>query len=856
VDTAAMAAAAGMGYPPPPGARDALPRHPLLEKGTYEQLQRNGIVETRPHILHFGGFQIHKEHSHTLRILNISPTSLRVTIIGPSTPHFRLSFDKKGLLAPGMSEEIAVLFTPHEWRYYYDTVKIFCGDMAENLVVPIHAYPSANDIALPRIIDFGRVAIGTSRTKVVPLACKIPLQFEFEITVLEEHPDFQVSPLAGIIPPDGAANVSITFFPTRHRTARAELQFNVAQFDWEPVTVSIVGSSAPDIAKDELLKNAQFELAAVDAQRLQDAKTQRSRKVEERKSKGPIEVKRPAFPVEDQERTIDGVKVPTSRIDKHATNFVLNQTAGKLPLKDLVSFIKDQREAAQDRMRRATELDTGDEEAEEEQMQALELRFEMLFREIAKHDREKELRSETARGEDLFTPAEIQNLEEARKQRHARIRENLMRNDVARVESVLSQGHAAVPSTFKPAVNPQWDENSNDTFSVRLQVIDRFLRAGSTCLMRTRAEKRAKRLREAMTAANVVDRESCRAWVDAENRAAASRVGGAQQGTGLDAAAAPGADDDLERLELIRIPAEGFVLPPCLPTRALEVKAEEREEREVPPVGDFREFLPEPLNVRLDYKVMAYEKYSYTMPPSSSYMALHKDTKRLDAAREEHLVRGPRGEADATEVPLAMPESCLLPPAHDALSLLVPSTECRTYVAYPEATECDPEYRLEQPPPLLEPLKTEPLLPPDIMSLEGPWLEAWRQRRQISDPFQFSDPLPCSFAEAGGSLGARAGCDAGGERLAFLPVGGYARDIPSDTDDDNREDFEMPPPTDDEYQKALHDMEGSVNSELWRKEEATEERLRRLCDVNNSAVRERLIELNQDLDCANKLFLG
>ena len=71
-----------------------------------------------------------------------------------------------------MSDDITITFTPHEWRYYYDTVKIFCGDQAENLVVPIHAYPSANDIVLPRIIDFGKVAIGTAKSKKIPLSCK------------------------------------------------------------------------------------------------------------------------------------------------------------------------------------------------------------------------------------------------------------------------------------------------------------------------------------------------------------------------------------------------------------------------------------------------------------------------------------------------------------------------------------------------------------------------------------------------------------------------------------------------------------------------------------------------------------
>ncbi|CAK9069160.1 unnamed protein product [Durusdinium trenchii] len=133
------------GYPDQEDPSEAtlrkLGRHPLLEKETFEKLQRNDVVETRPHILHFGGFQIHKEHTQLLKLVNISPSSLRVSIIGPATQWFKIRFDKKGLLAPGMSEDIMVTFEPHEW--------------------PIHAYPSANDVVLPRMLDFGSIAIGT-----------------------------------------------------------------------------------------------------------------------------------------------------------------------------------------------------------------------------------------------------------------------------------------------------------------------------------------------------------------------------------------------------------------------------------------------------------------------------------------------------------------------------------------------------------------------------------------------------------------------------------------------------------------------------------------------------------------------
>jgi len=89
-----------------------------------------------------------------------------------------------------------------------------------------------------------------------------------------------------------------------------------------------------------------------------------------------------------------------------------------------------------------------------------------------------------------------------------------------------------------------------------------------------------------------------------------------------------------------------------------------------------------------------------------------------------------------------------------------------------------------------------------------------------------------------------------------MPIGGYARDIPSDTEDDDIPELQIPRPSDEGYQKAVQAMEADVTCDRWRKEEAMEEHLRKLCHDNNTAVRTRLEELNESLDCRHKIFLG
>jgi hypothetical protein len=62
-------------------------------------------------------------------------------------------------MAPGMYQEIQVIFNPEQYQYYYDTIKIHTEN--DNLVVPVHAYPVIPSLRelFPRLIDFGAVDI-------------------------------------------------------------------------------------------------------------------------------------------------------------------------------------------------------------------------------------------------------------------------------------------------------------------------------------------------------------------------------------------------------------------------------------------------------------------------------------------------------------------------------------------------------------------------------------------------------------------------------------------------------------------------------------------------------------------------
>ena len=68
-------------------------------------------------------------------------------------------------------------------RYYYDCVRLHSEK--ENLLVPIHAYPVMNEVVFPRRIDFGVCPLSETATRTVVLRCKVPIQFEYELEVVE-----------------------------------------------------------------------------------------------------------------------------------------------------------------------------------------------------------------------------------------------------------------------------------------------------------------------------------------------------------------------------------------------------------------------------------------------------------------------------------------------------------------------------------------------------------------------------------------------------------------------------------------------------------------------------------------------
>lgn len=191
----------------------------------------------------FAGYEVKKSQNLKLTIKNVSSGPQRLSILPTSTAFFKAHYNKKGQLAPGMSEVLIISFTPPEWRYYYDCLRILTP--VGNINVPIHAYPVLNsqERYIPSLIDLGKCQIGQTLSKSLELTCTVPVTFEYEIRVTEAHPDIMIGPVTGEIPGKSSISIEITYTPHSASTASCEILLILSEFDFKPLKSRIIASA-------------------------------------------------------------------------------------------------------------------------------------------------------------------------------------------------------------------------------------------------------------------------------------------------------------------------------------------------------------------------------------------------------------------------------------------------------------------------------------------------------------------------------------------------------------------------------------------------------------------------------------
>uniref|UniRef100_A0A8C6SCH4 Cep192-like domain-containing protein n=1 Tax=Neogobius melanostomus TaxID=47308 RepID=A0A8C6SCH4_9GOBI len=233
-------------------SRGNTPYH-LLESKFYGNLKSNSLIQAEPAEVHFSGFEPGKKYWNTLRLINVSAEVMHIHILPTQTKYFQTTVTKKYRLVPGLAYTVKIQFCPDEWRYFYDCVRVHCKG-EENLLIPVHAYPVIDDLHIPPRIDLPAAALQQSVSHAIPLRCSCPIDFEFQVSVIEPSQAFSIRPLAGVIPANGQVDIVVTFTPLRYETTQVTFKLAVSQFNTKPFLCTVTGTSNPYVAISQVEK--------------------------------------------------------------------------------------------------------------------------------------------------------------------------------------------------------------------------------------------------------------------------------------------------------------------------------------------------------------------------------------------------------------------------------------------------------------------------------------------------------------------------------------------------------------------------------------------------------------------------
>ncbi|MCJ8747775.1 hypothetical protein PDJAM_G00157290 [Pangasius djambal] len=448
--------------------------HHLLETRSFAKVKSNNVVEAEPSELHFSGFEVGKDYKKVVKLINVSPEVIHVHILPTQTKYFRTEYTQKSRLVPGLAQTITVHFSPDEWRYFFDSIRIHCKG-EENLLVAIHAYPVIDDLKIPSHINLFPVPLGHSSTCVIPLSCSCPVDFEFQVHCLKSHEAFRIYPLSGIIPAKGKTDLSVTFTPQQYGMAEVTLQLVISQFNSKPFICTLMASCSPNLTLNQQRENAE------NAKTAKDLHTEEVVYLVSPKLKAKVTPRREKH---TKKKTKPDPYTQSSDVDlsNHARLAkMLIQHQDKMSYKDLREAMSHTKTAYQTR-------------------QVKEAAFEDQVRVNAQKDRANHLQWQVHLGDDLVSAEQkIKIL----KEQEVAASEYMMNKDMGGRKMDIAQifpklsSHRVVRSAGQcPACTPVFYVYGSSQLEVRWRVLRLFQQTARKVILQVRMHKRLLLLRE------------------------------------------------------------------------------------------------------------------------------------------------------------------------------------------------------------------------------------------------------------------------------------------------------------------------------------------------------------------------
>ena len=606
-------------------------------------------VRASPFVLHFGGYEVGKVHKQVLRVYNTADYSHRVHVVPPGTPFFKSHVDKKhGVIAPGMCLDVAVEFCPKEWRYYYDCIRVHSEE--ENLLVPIHAYPTMNEAKFPSAIDFGRCEVGRRARRTVTLGCNVPIQFEFMIETPGPADEFHIEPVAGVIPANGTVDIDVWFHPEKMVTSTAEIQVHVSEFNSKPVVCKLTGSGFPVHSKryeaDETEPprgRATFDLEAS----LKKPSSWEREKLARRAAAGGALGSTGKFIPPEHDVELEGMQIPplAKLFTSSGVNNVLMQEPGKLTTRNVKEAITNRREIQFQEAQMAAAaaqaaihdgLDPFDDLTISGPQK--EILFQRATEEAMRLEHVKEIKAVVALGETVMSAEEIEGIRRARAEQELRLEEAEHSKALSRAQTE----YHAEPYPYElsgedpvAAYRPTFQKRLSDDWPVRGQAVELFIQVVRKAILYNRLQKRLGRIKQLLEGVGY-DRRKLAEYV-AEEFSGSSGGGSVQNEKGKALWKAPPVP---KPHQVLTNPFPVYCASDFVVYKPVKVNEVVLQETQVAPLK-----LQKPMMYKiLGYKEMEFEKLS-------SYVPTMEDAELLEGAREEYDWRCGVPNVDIYDVP-------------------------------------------------------------------------------------------------------------------------------------------------------------------------------------------------------------